>query len=433
MDRFLAVTVFIATYIFIGVEKAGIPRHIAALLGAGFMVVTGLLDLGEAMSFVSWDTMGLLLGMFIFVALLSKAGFFEYIAMTVAEKVKFKASPLFVVIPVTAGLLATVIDSITVLLFFTVLIFHLCSALEIDPIPMVIATVCAANTGGAATLVGDPPNVILGTTLGFDFLDFAVNTGPIALLAMATLISYMYFRNAKALRNHVMVTAEDLRARGLSKSIKEPLLMKKALAGLTVAVALLVVHKWVDGASGLHITSASAALGPALLTLIAVGKRGRDTLHEIDIESLLFFVGLFVIVGGLEKTGVIGEIAMMITGIPGVGGALLLAVMLWFGAIVSGVVDNVPLALAMAYVIKSISVINPAIPLPLMVWATSLGVDIGGNLTPVGASANVVAYSTMEKLGRPIGWRKWITEAATPTLLALTVCTAGIVIKYVFR
>lgn len=433
MDRFLAVTVFVATYIFIGVEKAGIPRHIAALLGAGFMVVTGLLDLGEAMSFVSWDTMGLLLGMFIFVALLSKAGFFEYIAMTVAEKVKFRASPLFVVIPVTAGLLATVIDSITVLLFFAVLIFHLCSALEIDPIPMVIATVCAANTGGAATLVGDPPNVILGTTLGFDFLDFAVNTGPIALLAMATLISYMYFRNAKALRNHVMVTAEDLRARGLSKSIKEPLLMKKALAGLTAAVALLIVHKWVDGASGLHITSASAALGPALLTLIAVGKRGRDTLHEIDIESLLFFVGLFVIVGGLEKTGVIGEIAMMITGIPGVGGALLLAVMLWFGAIVSGVVDNVPLALAMAYVIKSISVINPAIPLPLKVWATSLGVDIGGNLTPVGASANVVAYSTMEKLGRPIGWRKWITEAATPTLLALTVCTAGIVIKYVFR
>lgn len=433
MDRFLAVTVFVATYIFIGVEKAGIPRHIAALLGAGFMVVTGLLDLGEAMSFVSWDTMGLLLGMFIFVALLSKAGFFEYIAMTVAEKVKFRASPLFVVIPVTAGLLATVIDSITVLLFFTVLIFHLCSALEIDPIPMVIATVCAANTGGAATLVGDPPNVILGTTLGFDFLDFAVNTGPIALLAMATLISYMYFRNAKALKNHVMVTAEDLRARGLSKSIKEPLLMKKALAGLTAAVALLILHKWVDGASGLHITSASAALGPALLTLIAVGKRGRDTLHEIDIESLLFFVGLFVIVGGLEKTGVIGEIAMMITGIPGVGGALLLAVMLWFGAIVSGVVDNVPLALAMAYVIKSISVINPAIPLPLMVWATSLGVDIGGNLTPVGASANVVAYGTMEKLGRPIGWRKWITEAATPTLLALTVCTAGIVIKYVFR
>ncbi|HHY37420.1 MAG TPA: hypothetical protein GX507_00565 [Clostridia bacterium] len=433
MEQFLAIAVFIATYIFIGVEKAGIPRHIAALLGAGFMVVTGVLDLGEAMDFVSWDTMGLLLGMFVFVALLSKAGFFEYIAMAVAEKVKFKASPLFIVIPMTAGLLATVIDSITVLLFFTVLVFHLCSALEIDPIPMVIASVCAANTGGAATLVGDPPNVILGTTLGFDFLDFVLNTGPIALLAMATIVLYIYYRNAKALKKHAMVTAEDLRARGLSKAIKEPVLMKKTLVGLTLAVALLIAHKWVDGASGLHITSASAALGPALLTLVWVGEWGRHTLHEIDIESLLFFVGLFVIVGGLEKTGVISEIAMAITSIPGAGGVLLLVLMLWFGAIVSGVVDNVPLALAMAYVIKSISAINPAIPLPLMVWATSLGVDIGGNFTPVGASANVVAYSTMERLGKTIGWRRWIAEAMVPTLLALAACTVGIVVKYALR
>ena len=425
----LAILVFVLAYIAIASEK--FPRHWVALLGGALLILFGVLTPAEALTYISWETLGLVAGMFTLVAILVQAGFFTWLAMTSLRKVNYHPASLFVILIILATVMAMFMDSITVMLFLSALTLQLCLLLKLDPVPLIIAEVCAANTGGSATLVGDPPNVILGTTLGFNFSDFALNTGPLAIAAALLMLVIFYLANRKALKNaHVALTDEMIEA--IDELQSEPLhahLTRVGLTGFLMAVVLLIFHLPLSALTGLPINAATAALIPAGIALIAMrDDQRRKILVKIDGESILFFAGLFMMIGGLEKVHLFETLAETMAKAITNPNALVLALH-WGPGLASGILDNVPLALAMTFVLKDLAAIPGMPALGLMVWSLALGVDMGGNLTPIGASANVVAYAYMEHNHGSIGWKRWMVIAVPATIAAMILVSFLLMLK----
>ncbi len=425
-----ALLIFILAYVAIASEK--FPRHWVALLGGSLLILFGVLTPSEALTYISWETLGLVAGMFTLVSILVQAGFFTWLAMTSLRRVNYRPAPLFIILILLAAFLAMFMDSITVMLFLSALTLQLCLLLKLDPIPLIIAEVCAANTGGAATLVGDPPNVILGTTLGFNFTDFALNTGPLAILGALVLLLYFYLLNRRALKDaHVALTEEMIAA--IDELHKEPLhvhLTRVGLTGFGMAVFLLIFHIPLTTLTGLPINAAVAALIPAGVALIALrdNQRKKILLH-VDGESILFFAGLFMMIGGLEKVRLFESLAETLALATASNQNNLVLALHWGPGIASGILDNVPLALAMTFVLKDLAAIPGTPALSMMTWSLALGVDIGGNLTPIGASANVVAYSYLEHNHGAIGWKRWLMLAVPPTILVMIILSFLLVYK----
>lgn len=427
---FFALLIFVLAYIAIASEK--FPRHWIALIGGALLILFGVLSPSEAFSYINWETLGLLAGMFFLVSILQEAGFFSWLAMRALKKFNYHPVSLSVILILFAAVMAMFMDSITVMLFLSALTLQLCRLLKLDPVPLIIAEVCAANTGGAATLVGDPPNVILGTTLGFNFADFVTHTGPISAIASLLLLGMFYFTNRKTLMNAHDALTEDM-INQIEALHTEPLhahMTRVGLIGFLSAVVLLVIHHPLGEWTDIHINAATAALIPAGLALLALGNDDRrKTLLKVDSESILFFAGLFVLIGGLEKINLFESLADGLANITASNQNGLVMALHWVPGLASGVVDNVPLALAMSYVLKDLAQ-TPGMPaLGLMVWSLALGIDIGGNLTPIGASANVVAYSFMERHHGTIGWRRWLSAAVPPTILIMIFASFAVMAK----
>lgn len=425
-----AIVIFILAYVAIATEK--FPRHWIALIGSGLLIVFGVLSPMEALTYISWETLGLISGMFILVSILNEAGFFSWLAMTAVRKVNYHPTSLFVVLILLSAVMAMFMGSITVMLFLAALTLQLCRLLRLDPVPLIIAEVCAANTGGAGTLVGDPPNMVLGTMLGFNFADFFEHTGPISILAAFLLLGIFYLTNRKALSDahHAMTATTIAEIESLHNEPIHAHLTRVGLTGFIFAVILLVLHVPLSNLTGLPINVAEAALVPAALALFAIKDHDRKTvILKVDGESILFFAGLFVLIGGLEKVHLFDKLAEGLANASSSNPGGLVMALQWFPGIVSGVVDNVPLALAMGYVLKDLAAIPGMPALALMVWSLALGVDIGGNFTPIGASANVVAYTFMERNHGTIGWKRWFLLAAPPTALVMILATLMVIFK----
>jgi Na+/H+ antiporter NhaD/arsenite permease-like protein len=426
----ISIVIFSFAYLAIASEK--FPRHWVALTGGGFLILFGVLNPQEAFGYINWETIGLLAGMFLLVAILQEAGFFTWLAVTAVRTVNYHPAYLFIILMILAAVLSMMMDSITVMLFLSALTVQLCRLLKLDPVPLVIAEVCAANTGGAATLMGDPPNVILGTTLGFNFNDFITHTGPISAVAATLLLTIFYFINRKTLQNaHAAITPDTITE--IAALHREPLhahLTRVGLIGFLFAVGLLIFHVPLSELTGFHINAAMAAMLPAGLALIALkDDQRRKTIAKVDGESILFFTGLFVLIGGLEKVNLFETLAGILAELSTNSPTQLVIALHWGPGLASGIVDNVPLALAMSYVLKDLAAM-PGVPaLALMVWSLALGLDIGGNLTPIGASANVVAYSYIEHHHGAVGWKRWLLIAVPPTLVIMLLASAAVVWK----
>jgi Na+/H+ antiporter NhaD/arsenite permease-like protein len=422
--------IFVLAYVMIASEK--FPRHWVALIGGGLLVLFGVLSPLEAFSYINWETLGLLAGMFFLVSVLQEAGFFSWLAMKSLKRFNYHPVSLSAILILFAAVMAMFMDSITVMLFLSALTLQLCRLLKLDPVPLVIAEVCAANTGGAATLVGDPPNVILGTTLGFNFGDFVTHTGPISAIAALLLLGMFYLTNRRILMDaHGLLTEKTISE--IEALHNEPLhahMTRVGLIGFLSAVILLVIHHSLSDLTGIEINSAMAALIPAGLALLSLRNADRrKTLLKVDSESILFFAGLFVLIGGLEKIKLFESLATGLANLTTSNQNGLVMALHWVPGLASGIVDNVPLALAMSYVLKDLAQIPGMPALGLMVWSLALGIDIGGNLTPIGASANVVAYSFMERNHGSIGWKRWLGAAVPPTLLIMIFASFAVVAK----
>lgn len=425
----IAIIVFGLTYAAIISEK--INRTVVAFLGCLALVAFKVFTVEEAVGYISWDTIGLIFGMFLIVAALSEAGFFTYLALVIAKMLKYSPTLIFIVFPILTAILSAFMDSITVMLFFATLTYELCTMLKVDATPLIITEVILANIGGTATLVGNPPNVILGVKLGFYFNDFVIHNGPICIIAGAAALTFCYLVSKKSLKPKEPIDKEQLCKMDPKEAIEDMKQLKISLGAFCGALVLLITHTYLEGYLGIPITVPLAAMIPAFIMLVFLGKKSEEIIMKVDYELILFFMALFVVVGGLEHTETISRIGEFITQAFQGNEIGLLSTLVWGSGIASGVVDNVPFALSMAYILDNMVKFVGVPALSIMLWATSLGANFGGNLTPIGASANVVAYGSMRKRGHPIGWGRWLKLAIPATIISLVVSNVAIYLKYI--
>ena len=360
---------------------------------------------------INWGTILFIAGMMILVEGLEDTGFFRWLCMVLAKAVGYRIVPLFLTFVLLSALLSMFIDSITVILFLVAVSVELSQLLRFNPVPLILAEIFAANLGGASTMSGDPPNIIIGTALGYTFSDFLCHTGAIAWIAMAIVLPFL-MHTARSAGGRSVVSPDAVPAPSTA-IVSRPHFYRSIIVFL-VTVVLLVTH----GQTGLSV--ASVGVIAAVLTLLTSYRGAKSLLTRLDWRTLLFFTGLFVAVSGLEQTGVLERLADMI-GYVGKGKTeIILIIILWFSAIASAFVDNIPFAATMVPVIRSIAA-TQGIPLDTLAWTLALGTDIGGSATPIGASANVVGTAIAAKHGHPIGWGRYCRTAGPATIIAMTV------------
>lgn len=376
----------------------------------------------ESSSGINWSTIIFIAGMMIMVEGMAKAGFFQWLCMKLANLVHYKPIPLFLSFMVMSAVLAMFIDSITVILFLAAVTVELAKLLKIDPVPMILSEIFCANLGGSATMCGDPPNIIIGTSLGYSFWDFLSNTGLIAGISLVVVIIYFYFAFRKELKK-TEVTADLGKLPDPKDAItnKTDFIVSCVIFGC--AVVMLVTHAQTG------LTVAFIGMVIAIFTLITSGRFAVKLLKKVDYKTLLFFIGLFMVVGGLEQTGILEIIAAFIGKISGGNIMLMIAIIIWVSAIASAFVDNIPFAATMIPVVKSLAV-TQGVDLETLSWALSMGTDIGGSATPIGASANVVGTSVAMKNGYPIGWGKYCKSAAPATVIVVAISMLIIFVRY---
>jgi Na+/H+ antiporter NhaD/arsenite permease-like protein len=382
---------------------------------------------------VNWQTILFIAGMMLMVEGLAKVGFFRWMCLYVAKLVKFKPVPILVAFTVMAGFLSMFIDSITVMLFLASVTIEMGKLLKFDPVPVILAEIFAANTGGAATMSGDPPNIIIGTALGLSFMDFIENAGMIAWIGMIAVVIFFYFAARKVLNRKVMGAEAAPNAMGGNvqkypsprEAISNPFMFAIHVFIFLLVIVLLITHVM----TGLSV--ATIGIIGAVLTLIAVGKDWLHILKKLDWKTLVFFIGLFVTVGGLEHTGVLAALANYIGQISQGNILIVLTIIIWLSAILSAFIDNIPFAATMVPVISNLAA-TTGIPLGPLAYTLALGTDIGGNATPIGASANVVGTAIAEKEGHPISWGRYCKYCIPATVIVIAICWVLVLVKWVF-
>ena len=394
--------------------------NIHSIFSPGFWHTAG--EASEASAGINWETIVFIAGMMIMVEGMANSGFFRWLCMKIAKLVKYQIIPIFISFMLLSFVLPMFIDSIPVILFLAAVTVELSQLLKFNPVPMILAEIFCANLGGSATMCGDPPNIIIGTSLGFSFADFVTNTGLIAVIALVLVVIYFYFIFRKELtENAGKIDPSTL------PDPEEAIVSKKGFTISCViflcAVVLLVTHSQ----TGLTVSCIGVFI--AAVTLITSGKDALDLLKKVDYKTLLFFVGLFVVVGGLEQTGILTILAGFIGKVSGGNLMVMIAIIIWVSAIASAFIDNIPFAATMIPVIDSLAAAQ-GVDISILAWALAMGTDIGGSATPIGASANVVGIATAAKSGHMIKWGKYCKAMAPATILVVLVSMLMIYARY---
>jgi Na+/H+ antiporter NhaD/arsenite permease-like protein len=422
----IAVGVFVVAYVLIATER--VHKLLAALGGAGVLLALGVTDSDHAFysheTGVDWDVVFLLFGMMVIVGVLRRTGVFEYVAIWAAKRAK--GSPLRVMILLTliTAVASAFLDNVTTVLLIAPVTLLVCDRLDINPVPFLIAEVMASNIGGAATLIGDPPNIIIASRSGLTFNDFLVHLAPLVAVVLVVFILVLP-RVFKGSFEVDPARIEDVMRLNEREAIEDPTLLIKSGAVLLAVFAGFVGH------SVFHIQpSVVALLGAGVLVLIS-GVPTKDYMGSVEWQTLLFFAGLFVMVGALVKTGVIAKLAEQVGNLT--QGRALLAVMLILvvSAVLSGIVDNIPYVATMSPVVLELT---KSIPDPTQAdalwWALAIGADFGGNATAVGASANVVVIGLALRAGSPISFWEFTRKGVVVTAITIAVAAPYLWLRY---
>lgn len=445
----LAVVIFIAMFVLVVMEK--IERQYITL-GCGavmILVVFGIVmhspdaiwktlnfssffqpdfwytasEAAESSSGINWATIVFILGMMVMVEGMAKAGFFRWLCLALAKLVHYQTIPLFITFMILSSLLAMFIDSITVILFLAAVTVELAKLLQFNPIPMILSEIFCANLGGSATMCGDPPNIIIGTSLGYSFTDFLVNTGLIAGVGLVAVIFYFFFAYRKELASAGGGNVDLSTMPSPTSAIGSKRDFAFSCVIFAAAVALLATH------SATGLTVALIGLVIAVVTLVVFWKDALELLKKVDYKTLLFFVGLFIVIGGLEQTQVLEVLAGFIGQISGGNLKLMVAIIIWLSAIASAFVDNIPFAATMIPVVKTLAAAQ-GVDLSTLAWGLAMGTDIGGSATPIGASANVVGTSVASRNGYFIDWKNYCKTAVPATVIVVTISMVIIFVRY---
>lgn len=396
--------------------------NLQSFFTTGFWYVAG--ESSEASSGINWQTIIFIAGMMIMVEGMAKVGFFRWLCMEIAKMVKYQVIPIFMTFVLLSFVLAMFIDSITVILFLAAVTIELSQLLEFDPVPMILSEIFCANLGGSATMCGDPPNIIIGTSLGYSFTDFITNTGLMAVVSLVFVVIYFYF----AFRKELKKNGANKKDHSSYPDPKEAITDKRGFIASCIiflcAVVLLVSH----AQTGLTVSTIGVAI--AIVTLIVAGKDALELLKKVDYKTLLFFVGLFVVVSGLEETGVLEILAGFIGSVSGGNIAVMIAIIIIVSAVASAFIDNIPFAATMIPVITDLASDVAGVNLSVLAWALAIGTDIGGSATPIGASANVVGIATAAREGHIIKWGKYCKYMAPATIIVVAISLVMIYVRY---
>lgn len=417
--KIIAVAVFLIVILLIITER--VHRTAAAMAGAVVLILTGVMSAEKALSYIDFNTIGVLVGMMIFVAIVRQSGMFEYIAVRAAKAVHGDPWKIMVAFTLITAVLSAILDNVTTVLLVGPMSIAIARMLKIDPVPFLMGQILASNVGGTATLIGDPPNIMIGSAAHLSFMDFLENTGFTVLFILAVLILLMKVVYEKKIELGTVDTGA-IEKLDPSKSITNRALMRK---GIIVLICVIIGFMFHDK---LGIESSVIALTAAAVMLI-IGREDVDqAIQGVEWTTILFFMSLFVVVGGLTETGIIKELASKIIGATNGHPMVTMLVLLWASALLSSILDNIPFVATLIPLILAMQA--DGMDVTSFWWAISLGACLGGNGTMIGASANVVLSDISTKHGYPITFKSYLKVGMPFMLLSIVISTVFLVVKF---
>ncbi len=419
MNQFeLAGGIFVITYIIIVSER--IHRTLAALLGGMLMIQVGIVSQEDAFLSIDLNVIFLLAGMMMIAHVMGETGIFQWLAVQAVRYGRGRPVVIMVIISFITAFASALLDNVTVVVLIAPVMLYVARTLNVNPVPFLLAGVMASNVGGAATLIGDPPNILIGSAADIDFVKFLLNMGPPAIFALAAglVVSVFQFKQQLHVSSERQQSIVRLTTKGL---ISNPVVLSKSLIVLMLVMLGFFLHGW------LHLQPATIALSGATLLLIWTRYDPSKVLEQIEWATLMFFIGLFITVEAIVEAGIITEIANSLIIITAGDLSIAAYFILWFSALASGIVDNIPYTAAMIPVVEGLAGVLPLEPLW---WALALGADFGGNLTLVGASANLVVASLAERSGYRLTFKEFLRYGVVYVIVSLLIASVWLKLRY---
>lgn len=417
MDEFtLATLILIAAYISIAIEK--IPKAITALIGASLVVLLKVLEQHEAFTYIDFNVIFLLAGMMIIVNVTKRTGVFRWMAFETVRIAKGHPIKILIIFSIITAIFSALLDNVTTVLLIAPITLVVAKELGISPFPYFIAEILASNIGGTATLIGDPPNIMIGSAANLDFMDFVFNLAPVVLVIFIVFLVMIYF----IFRKELVVTEElmnHLAQIDNSKTITNKKLLTQCLVVLFFVVLGFIFH------GALHYEASTIAMSGAAVLLLF--ESPKEIIEEIEWTTIFFFIGLFIIIGGVEKVGLIDLLAEKALELTSGDQTLTTILILWVSAILSAIIDNIPYTATMIPMVEQLGLHMPIEPLW---WSLALGACLGGNGTIIGASANVIVCDISTSSGTPITFMKFLKYGLVVMFMSLIISTAYLYLVY---
>lgn len=417
--QIIALAIFVAVIAVIVSEK--LHRAACALIGAMLLVLIGILEPIEALGFIDFNTIGVLVGMMMFVAVVKNSGIFEYLAVKSAKIAKGDPWKIMIYFMIITAVLSAFLDNVTTVLLIGPMTFSICKTLELNPIPYLMTQIIASNVGGTATLIGDPPNIMIGSAADIPFISFVIYDGPIVVIVMAATILSFKFLYKKGLsvapEKMELITQMDE-----NKEIRDHTLFIKSIVMIFFVALAFIFH------DTLHLQTSIIALSCAAL-MILIGKQDvEETVHDVEWPTIVFFAFLFIVVGGLEKVGLIHMLAVTLMDATGTHYVVLMIALLWVSAICSAILDNIPFVATLIPLIQQMQ--EAGLDVWPLWWAISIGACFGGNGTIIGASANVVLTGIANRKGYPITFIDFLKVGGPMMILSIIMATGYMLIIF---
>lgn len=420
MELIISLSVFVVVMALVMSEV--VNRTIAALAGACLILLLRIMTLDQALGYIDFNTLGVLVGMMIIVGIVKNTGVFEYVAIYASKKVKGDPWRIILSLSLITAVISAFLDNVTTVLLIVPMTFVITDTLELQPLPFLIPEIMASNMGGTATLIGDPPNIMIGSATDLGFVDFIVNLGPIVMVIFV--VTFLIFK--VLFRKRLIISPEKKREIlqfDEKKAIKDPILLKKCLIVLGLVILGFFFHEQ------LNYPSALVAMSGAALLLLLSRESIDEVFSNVEWPTLFFFGGLFVLVGALEEVGVINDLASILVDMTKDNLVLTGIILIWFSALASSVLDNIPFVATLIPLIKAIGAKSGMDITPLW-WAISLGACLGGNGTLIGASANVIVAGLAEKHGHRLTFGKYLKYGLPLMILSIFISTIYLIVFY---
>ena len=416
----VAALIFIAVYAIIISEK--IDRTVIALTGAALMVLIGILNQEEAFRAIDFNTLGLLISMMVIVFITQRTGVFQFLAIKACKVSKGEPWLIIALMSLITGVLSAFLDNVTTILLILPITLSVAKDLRLNPIPFIISEIFASNVGGTATLIGDPPNIMIGAKTGLGFMEFIKNDAPIILpiLIITTITFVLIYRKRLHTKDEYKKKIMELNE---NEAIKDHVLLRKCLAVLGLTISGFILHGF------LHVESSTVAITGAVILMLIAKVKIEHVFKEVEWKTIFFFAGLFMLVGGIEKVGILKMIAQGVIDLTGGNMFATTLAVLWVSAIASAFIDNIPFVATMIPLIQAMGALGISDLGPLW-WALSLGACLGGNGTIIGASANVVASGMAEEAGHKITFGAYFKVAFPVMLVTIAISTVYLIVFY---